>query len=182
MSTVLVVADADWVREEVVGALARRGLDTITTSDGRAVVSICEDEAPELIVCDSQVGSNGVVSVCRAVRSAEAQGDIPPVRFLALLDRRPDVFLARRADADAWLVKPYEPAALRWTVDVLLADEEWDEDALDAEMRGDAAEASAHFDVGESDDDEDSVDNEADESDDDEESVADVADEASDET
>lgn len=149
MNTVLVVADADWVREEVVGALARRGLDTITTSDGRSVVSICEDEAPELIVCDSQVGSNGVVSVCRAVRSAEAQGDIPPVRFLALLDRRPDVFLARRADADAWLVKPYEPAALRWTVDVLLADEEWDEDALDAEMRGDSAEASAQFDVGE---------------------------------
>lgn len=136
MSIVLVVTDADWLRDEVVGTLARRGLETLTTSDSRSVVTLCEDEGPDLVVCDSQVGSKGFMAVCRAVRSAESQGRIPPVRFLALLDRRPDISMARRADTDAWLVKPYEPAALRWTADVLLADEDWDEDALEAEMRG----------------------------------------------
>jgi DNA-binding response OmpR family regulator len=148
MSMVLVVSDADRVREEVVGALTRRGLETITTSDSRAVVDICAEEAPELIVCDSQIGSNGLMAVCRAVRSAEAQGDIATVRFLALLDRRPDVFLARRADADAWLVKPYEPAALRWTVDVLLRDDEWDEHDLLAEMRGELQGSEAPAEAG----------------------------------
>ncbi len=136
MSIVLVVTDADWLRDEVVGTLARRGLETISTADSRSVVTICDDEGPELIVCDSQVGSKGFMAVCRAVRSAESQGRIPPVRFLALLDRRPDISMARRADADAWLVKPYEPAALRWTADVLLADEDWDEETLEAELRG----------------------------------------------
>jgi hypothetical protein len=30
-----------------------------------------------------------------------------------LLDRAPDVFLARRSNADAWLVKPLDPVPLR---------------------------------------------------------------------
>jgi hypothetical protein len=38
-----------------------------------------------------------------------------------LLDRRPDVFLARRSDVDGWLVKPMSPIKLRKAVTDLLA-------------------------------------------------------------
>ena len=43
--------------------------------------------------------------------------------ILLLLDREADRFLAKRADADAELVKPVDPGTLRRTVDRLLARE-----------------------------------------------------------
>jgi DNA-binding response OmpR family regulator len=39
-----------------------------------------------------------------------------------LLDRRPDVFLARRSGAEGWLVKPIDPLRLRRAVTTLLDD------------------------------------------------------------
>ena len=38
-----------------------------------------------------------------------------------LLDRRPDVFLARRSGAEGWLVKPLDPIRLRRATTALLA-------------------------------------------------------------
>jgi DNA-binding NarL/FixJ family response regulator len=37
-----------------------------------------------------------------------------------ILDRRPDVFLARRSGAEGWLVKPLDPIRLRKAVTALL--------------------------------------------------------------
>jgi DNA-binding NarL/FixJ family response regulator len=37
-----------------------------------------------------------------------------------LLDRRPDVFLARRSGAEGWVVKPLDPIRLRRAVAALL--------------------------------------------------------------
>ncbi len=51
---------------------------------------------------------------------------------MILLDRADDVFLARRSDADGWLVKPVDPVRLRHAANELLAGrpyhEGWDED------------------------------------------------------
>jgi DNA-binding response OmpR family regulator len=44
------------------------------------------------------------------------------VAILLLLDREADRFLAKRADADAELVKPVDPGTLRRTVERLLAE------------------------------------------------------------
>lgn len=139
MARVLVVADATHVRDDVVGALARRGVEAIVTDDPRRVLALVDEHEPDIVICDSQVSSMGVVAVCRELRGAAGTGDVDPVGFVALLDRRPDVFLARRAGADAWLVKPFEPAALRWTVDVLLGPGVWNEESLAAELSGHGA-------------------------------------------
>jgi DNA-binding NarL/FixJ family response regulator len=40
---------------------------------------------------------------------------------LLLLDRRPDVFLARRTGVQGWLMKPLDPIRLRRAVATLLA-------------------------------------------------------------
>ena len=48
---------------------------------------------------------------------------------LLLLDRRPDVFLARRAGAEGFLVKPIEPAKLRRAVRTLLDGGTFEDDA-----------------------------------------------------
>lgn len=137
MAKVLVVTSAPWVRDKVVGALERNGVEVFTTDDPYEVESLLPEIEPDVVVTDSQVGSMGLLAICKVVRSEEAAGTIGATNVIALLDRRADVFLARRGDADAWLVKPLDPAALRWTFEVLSRPgSEWDEAALDAELAG----------------------------------------------
>lgn len=140
MAKVLVVTSAPWVRDKVVGALERHGVEVITTDDPYAVETLLPEIEPDVVVADSQVGSMGLLAICKVVRSEEAAGTIGDTNVIALLDRRADVFLARRGDADAWLVKPIDPAALRWTFEVLSRPgSEWDEAALDAELAGESS-------------------------------------------
>jgi DNA-binding response OmpR family regulator len=47
-----------------------------------------------------------------------------------LLDRRPDVFLARRSGAEGFLVKPLDPQRVRAAVRALLRGEEYEDDSL----------------------------------------------------
>ena len=58
---------------------------------------------PDVVVSDSQVSTMGLLAICKVVRSQEAARLIGDTNIIALLDRRADVFLARRGDADAWL-------------------------------------------------------------------------------
>jgi hypothetical protein len=46
----------------------------------------------------------------------EGAGRIDFVPVLMLLDRRPDVFLAKRSEADGWLLKPLDPIRTRKAV------------------------------------------------------------------
>ena len=54
------------------------------------------------------------------VERMDSRGSTAP-RHLTVLDRRPDVFLARRSNADGWLVKPLDPLRLRKAMQALLA-------------------------------------------------------------
>ena len=59
-----------------------------------------------------------------------------------LLDRRPDVFLARRSGAEGFLVKPLDPVRVRTAVRALLRGEEYEDDSLrPATVRAGAADA-----------------------------------------
>ena len=69
-----------------------------------------------------QVGSMGAVAIALDLRLEESGGRVPHVPVLILLDRRPDVFLAKRADADGWVMKPLDPIRLRAAITALLAD------------------------------------------------------------
>ena len=55
-----------------------------------------------------------------------------------LLDRRPDVFLARRSEADGWLLKPLDAIRTRKAVTALLAGERY-EDGTQAPIAGGSA-------------------------------------------
>ena len=44
---------------------------------------------------------------------------------LLVLDRRPDVFLARRSGAEGWIVKPLDPIRLRRAATALLDGHTW---------------------------------------------------------
>jgi DNA-binding response OmpR family regulator len=124
MSTILVAAEASWVRELVRSACTGPGQRVIEATRGQDVRDLVRDEEPELVVLDLQIANMGGVAVSIDLRLEASAGRIPDTSILLLLDREADRFLAKRADADAELVKPVDPGTLRRTVERLLAAEE----------------------------------------------------------
>ena len=123
MSTILVAADAKWVRDLVKSACTARGQHVIEVTRGQDVRDLVASEHPDLVVLDMQIGNMGGVAVAIDLRLESSAGRIPDTSILLLLDREADRFLAKRADADAELVKPVDPGTLRRTVVQLLARE-----------------------------------------------------------
>jgi DNA-binding response OmpR family regulator len=123
VSTIVVAADAKWVRDLVKSACTGRGQQVIEVRRGQDVRTVVGKEHPDLVVLDLQIGNMGGIAVAIDLRLESAAGRIPDTSILLLLDREADRFLAKRADADAELVKPVDPGTLRRTVQELLARE-----------------------------------------------------------
>ena len=120
---ILVAADARWVREQVRAALVGRGQEVIEVTRGQDVRDAVAKDEPDLVVLDLQIGNMGGIAVAIDLHLEEAAGRLPHVPILLLLDREADRFLARRAAAEAELVKPAEPGTLRRTVKRLVGDD-----------------------------------------------------------
>ena len=119
-STVLLATDADHIHDEVDAALG--GDHTVVrVHAGAEVLAAVDEHGPDLVVLDLQIGNMGGMATCLDLRLEERAERIPPQRVVMLLDREADVFLARRAEADAWVVKPVDPLALRRTAQDALA-------------------------------------------------------------
>jgi DNA-binding response OmpR family regulator len=110
---VLLVADEVWIRNEAIAALSDPGTVIREVADPRRASHVAEEFEPDVVIVDMQVGSMGGMAVARALREAEFADDIPPTSIVLLLDRTADEFLAGRAAADAWVVKPFTPQQLR---------------------------------------------------------------------
>ncbi len=123
MSTILVAADATWVRDLVRSACTAPGQEVMEATRGQDVRDLVGEHSPDLVVLDMQIANMGGLAVAIDLRLEGAAGRIPDVSILLLLDREADRFLAKRVDADAELVKPVDPGTLRRTVDALLARE-----------------------------------------------------------
>jgi DNA-binding response OmpR family regulator len=113
MTTILVAADAIWVRDLVRSAFTSPGQKVIDTSRGQDVRDIVDREEPELVVLDLQIANMGGVAVALDLRLEEAAGRLPGVPIILLLDREADRFIAGRADVDIALVKPVDAGQLR---------------------------------------------------------------------
>lgn len=124
MAHILIASDAPWVHDEIRAALPGKlsGADTTVRSltAGRAVRAAVEERAPDLVVLDSQIGNMGAMAACIDLRNEESGGRLPHIPVLILLDRQPDVYLAKQARADGWLVKPLDPLRIRRAVNELL--------------------------------------------------------------
>lgn len=110
---VLLVADATWIRNEATAALSDPGTIIREVTDPRQAAQAANEFEPDVVLVDLQVGSMGGMAVSRALREAEFAGEIPATTVVLLLDRTADEFLAGRAAADAWVVKPFTPQQLR---------------------------------------------------------------------
>jgi DNA-binding response OmpR family regulator len=118
---ILVASDSAALREDVRSVLS--GGDSVVTEveSGGAVAPAILADPPDLVILDLQIGSMGGMATCLDLRLEESADRLPHVAVLMLLDRRADVFLARRAAADGWIIKPLDPLRLRRAVNELLA-------------------------------------------------------------
>src|SRR5205807_2927856 len=107
--------------EEVTAALSNVDDTVREVTTGAEVLPAVAEQTPDIAVIDLQIGRMGGMAACLDLRLEEGMDRLPHVPVLMLLDRRPDVFLARRAQADGWLVKPLDPLRLRKAMLALLA-------------------------------------------------------------
>jgi DNA-binding response OmpR family regulator len=113
VTEVLIATDADAVFDEVEAALADETTKVVRVRAGVAVGDAVAAGHPDLVILDLQIGNMGGVATCLHLRHEAGEGRLPDVPVLMLLDREADVFLARRSDADGWVVKPLDAFSLR---------------------------------------------------------------------
>jgi DNA-binding response OmpR family regulator len=120
MPIVLLATDADWIHEEVDAALASPDTEVYRVHRGVDVVPAMLELEPDLVVLDLQIGNMGGMATCMSIRHDEGADRLPITAVLMLLDRAADVFLARRCEADGWLIKPLDSFRLRKAAKVLI--------------------------------------------------------------
>ena len=113
---ILVATDAEYVVNDVTSALSSPDTRFTICSEGREISRLVAKGDVDLAILDLQIGSKGGMAVCMDLRLDESAGRVPAVKVLMLLDRKADVHLAKRSAADAHLLKPFDPLALKRAV------------------------------------------------------------------
>lgn len=105
---VLLATDADRIHEEVDAALAGDDIEVMRVRQGVDVLPTVHQLQPDLVILDLQIGNMGGMAACMNIRLDESVGRLDHVPVLMLLDRDVDAFLAKRAEADGWVIKPLD--------------------------------------------------------------------------
>jgi DNA-binding response OmpR family regulator len=121
MPEVLVVSDSPNVREMVIASLPDPAIRVRESTRGADVRPAVQEAKPDLVILDQQIGRMGGMATCIDLHLEHGAGRLPYVPVLMLLDRRADVFLARRSEAEGWIVKPLDPMRLGRAISTLLA-------------------------------------------------------------
>ena len=129
MAEVLIASDARWVVEEVTAALSSTDDTVREVTRGADVLPAVADHPPDIAIIDLQIGNMGGMATCLELHLEEGAGRLPHVPVLMLLDRRADVFLARRAQAEGWLVKPLDSLRLRKAMTTVVNGGTYEDDA-----------------------------------------------------
>lgn len=103
--TILIADDDPHIRQLLVFALTKAGLDTIEAGDGEAALAAATSAAPDLIVLDINMPRMDGIEVCRRLR---ATSDVP-ILFLSSRDDELDRVLGIELGADDYVTKPFSP-------------------------------------------------------------------------
>lgn len=146
--TILLATDTDSVFKEVDAALSDSRTKVLRVAAGADVLPAIREVEPNLVILDLQIGNMGGVAASLAIRNEESVGRLAPQNVLLLLDRIADVFIARRSDADGWIVKPLNPLRLQRAATLVMNGEYYTEHltVVDTEEE---PEGSAELDAGE---------------------------------
>jgi DNA-binding response OmpR family regulator len=121
VTTILVAAEAAWVRDQVRTGLTGPGQRVLEVTRGQDVRTTVAAQPVDLVILDLQIANQGGIATALDLRLEAAAGRLPEVPILLLLDREADRFLAARTEADAVLVKPIDAGMLRRAIKRLLS-------------------------------------------------------------
>jgi DNA-binding NarL/FixJ family response regulator len=116
---IIIVADAEAVLAEVRAALEDDETTIREIRTGPQVRIAVQEDPPDLVISDLQVGSMGGIAISLDLRLEESAFRSEHVPVLLLLDRRADVFTAKHS-AEGYVIKPLDPLRLRKAANILM--------------------------------------------------------------
>ncbi len=130
MSNVLIASDLSSLRNELRSMLENPDVIIEEVATGPEVLTRVKQGGIDLVITDLQIANMGGMAITLDLRNEESYGAAEPVAVLMLLDRRADVFLARRSGAEGFIVKPLDPQRVRAAVRALLRGESYEDQSL----------------------------------------------------
>ena len=115
-SCILVVDDNASNRDVLERRLAREGHVVVTAENGAIALSLCEEQAFDLILLDLIMPEIGGYEVLQRLKAAERTRHIPVI-VISALDELDSVIRCIEAGADDYLPKPFDPVLLRARID-----------------------------------------------------------------
>ena len=122
MAAIMLIADDEWVRNDVSASIVDPSTTLTVLGDPNEVTAAAGDRRFDLYAVDMQIASTGGMATVRLLRDAMFRDEIERAPIVLLLDRSADVFLAKRAGAEAYLIKPFTSQQLREVMSHLLGE------------------------------------------------------------
>jgi len=120
MTRVLVVDDAQDIRELVTFKLEQAGFEVLCEADGEAGLAAAIEGRPDVVVLDWMMPKLTGLEVCQQLRDEEATAAISVI-LLTSRAQEADVQRGFAAGADDYIVKPFSPRELVSRVQAVLA-------------------------------------------------------------
>jgi DNA-binding NarL/FixJ family response regulator len=120
VQTIVIASDIQALRTEVAGVLESPEIQILEAHSGPEAIELVSEGEVDLVIADIQMGAMGAIAVTLELRLQASYDQIDEVPVLMLLDRRSDVFQAKRSGAEGWLVKPLDGMRIRRAAKALL--------------------------------------------------------------
>lgn len=129
MADYLIATDSPALFDEFRSVLDGPGHTIRWVREGSRVTPSINRQPTDLAIIDMQIGNMGGIAVALDIRLEAEAGRLDPAPALVVLDRRADVFLARRAAVEGWILKPLDPIRIRRATSAVLAGQRWYDDS-----------------------------------------------------
>ena len=109
---ILVVDDDREIRDLLARFLRKHGYRVDSAADGREMWRLLEAGRFDLIVLDLMLPGEDGLSLCRRIRSQEANAAAMPIIMLTAIGEEMDRIIGLEMGADDYLAKPFNPREL----------------------------------------------------------------------
>jgi len=96
--------------------LTNKGYEVLTAPDGETADAMIREHRPDLILLDVMMPGLSGVDLCRRIKSVPDLKSIPIILFSAMAQQE-DKEEGRKAGADAYIIKPFDPVELLATIE-----------------------------------------------------------------
>ena len=122
---IIIATDSAAVLEEIRSVVEGDGTTVRWVRRGEDVRESINARPADLLIADMQIDTMGGIAVTIDLRLEADAGRLIDCPVLIVLDRRADVFLAKRSGAEGWIIKPLDPIRLRKAYTAVLAGGTW---------------------------------------------------------